>query len=497
MLKAGAKTLAFFAWEKHEAAARPDKPDKRMLAYERLSRKRNVFTKQSQKVSCRIQNLKKHSRKFQVNQKYKHTTKRNKKNKLNASAIHPLSVGVACCPHTQRGEEMEEKVNEKVIIISAKDLIKEKCIISYIESLTAEDMVSLVIEDPDRRLTDNILLAIASSDRIKNLEIKGNFRYKCVDGIAYSKSMVELIACPTGKTGKVMIPEGVRIIKARAFSKCKISAVKLPDSLVTIERSAFRGCRNLSEIDFGKGIKTLGSYSAEGIFANCNIQKLVLPPQIKAIGMAAFQNNNIQELLLPDGLEVIESNAFFNNPSLEEVTIPESVSKIKENAFPDVRKVHVKKYIPDLEFAITRSYVYGTATIETGGRELIIPKHPNAPIVMRSIIQNFIENERYEVPPTHDFARFAVERQETALQIFAKTKNENVKRYLKKNSKVIFKRLLQYGRNEEAVQMVQNDLMSKRTLKEILPEITEYPDVSAYILMKLNEDGQTKQKFVI
>lgn len=358
-------------------------------------------------------------------------------------------------------------------------------------------MVSLVIEDPDRRLTDNILLAIASSDRIKNLEIKGNFRYKCVDGIAYSKSMVELIACPTGKTGKVMIPEGVRIIKARAFSKCKIYAVKLPDSLVTIERSAFRGCRNLSEIDFGKGIKTLGSYSAEGIFANCNIQKLVLPPQIKAIGMAAFQNNNIQELLLPDGLEVIESNAFFNNPSLEEVTIPESVSKIKENAFPDVRKVHVKKYIPDLEFAITRSYVYGTATIETGGRELIIPKHPNAPIVMRSIIQNFIENERYEVPPTHDFARFAVERQETALQIFAKTKNENVKRYLKKNSKVIFKRLLQYGRNEEAVQMVQNDLMSKRTLKEILPEITEYPDVSAYILMKLNEDGQTKQKFVI
>lgn len=45
--------------------------------------------------------------------------------------------------------------------------------------------------------------------------------------------------------------------------------------------------------------------------------------------------------------------------------------------------------------------------------------------------------------------------------------------------------------------MVRNDLMSKRTLKEILPEITEYPDVSAYILMKLNEDEQTKQKFVI
>lgn len=374
--------------------------------------------------------------------------------------------------------------------------------ISYIESLTAGDMVSLVIEDPDRRLTDNMLLAIASSDRIKNLEIKGNFRYKCVDGIVYSKSMVDLIACPAGKTGKVIIPERVRIIKARAFSKCEISAVKLPDSLVTIERSAFRGCRNLSEIDFGKGIKTLGSYSAESIFANCNIQKLVLPPQIKSIGMAAFQNNNIQELILPDRLETIESNAFFNNPSLEEVVIPESVTEIRENVFSNVRKVHVKKYIPDLEFAITQSCIYsgiviGTVTIETDDRELIIPKHPKSPIEMKDIIKNFIENEKYEAPPTYIFAYSAVERQETALHIFAKTQNENTKKYLKKHSLVIFKRLLQYGRNEEAVQMVQNDLMSKRTLKEILPEITEYPDVSAYILMKLNEDGQTEQKFVI
>ncbi len=59
MLKAGAKALAFFAWKEQEAAARPDKPGKMMLAYERLSRKQNVFTKQSQKVSCRIQNFKK------------------------------------------------------------------------------------------------------------------------------------------------------------------------------------------------------------------------------------------------------------------------------------------------------------------------------------------------------------------------------------------------------------------------------------------------------
>lgn len=41
------------------------------------------------------------------------------KNKLNTSAIRPLSVGVVCCPQPQRGEKMEEKV----IIIAAKDLV--------------------------------------------------------------------------------------------------------------------------------------------------------------------------------------------------------------------------------------------------------------------------------------------------------------------------------------------------------------------------------------
>ena len=55
-------------------------------------------------------NQKKYSQKLQVRPNYRHTTKRNKKNKFNTSAIRSLSVGVACCPQTQRGEKMEEKV---------------------------------------------------------------------------------------------------------------------------------------------------------------------------------------------------------------------------------------------------------------------------------------------------------------------------------------------------------------------------------------------------
>ena len=76
---------------------------------------------------------------------------------------------------------MKEKAKGKIGIISVKDLIiKEKKASQYIKSLTKEGLLTLVIEDPDRKLTDNMLLTIASSNMIKNLEIKGNFRYKCV-----------------------------------------------------------------------------------------------------------------------------------------------------------------------------------------------------------------------------------------------------------------------------------------------------------------------------
>lgn len=141
--------------------------------------KKSILTGRAGRALRRLRSVsqKKYSRKFQVNQKYRHTTKRNKKiNSTPQLFVHCLLVSHAASSHKEE-KKMEEKDNEKVIIISAKDLIKEKCIISYIKSLTAGDMVSLVIEDQDRKLTDNMLLAIASSDRIENLEIKGNFRY--------------------------------------------------------------------------------------------------------------------------------------------------------------------------------------------------------------------------------------------------------------------------------------------------------------------------------
>lgn len=106
-------------------------------------------------------------------------------------------------------------------------------------------------------------------------------RYKTADGIIYSADMTTLIACPQMKTGKVVIPEGVKRIRKAAFSGSKISGVVFPDSLEKIEAEAFYGCENLEDIDFGHGLERIGENGCKNMFAGCAISKLVLPPQIK------------------------------------------------------------------------------------------------------------------------------------------------------------------------------------------------------------------------
>lgn len=190
----------------------------------------------------------------------------------------------------------------------------------------------VIIEDKKINYDDALLYNFCSRD-IEELESRVS-QYKTVDGILYSADMKTLIICPTGKTGTVVIPDGVTRIRKSAFSMSKISKVILPDSMIRLQNEAFYGCEYLKEIDFGHGIEHIGGNGNQHVFSGCSMKKLVFPPQVKEIGINAFFScGELKEVIFNEGLETIQRGAFRGCPRLTEIHLPASIKKVGPEAF--------------------------------------------------------------------------------------------------------------------------------------------------------------------
>lgn len=83
--------------------------------------------------------------------------------------------------------------------------------------------------------------------------------------------------------------------------------VDLPDSIQTIEDSAFQGCTSLYEITLWKGLTTI----EHGAFAYCsNLSKIVLPEGLTTVGNAAFAMASLTDVTLPKSLKKVGETAF-------------------------------------------------------------------------------------------------------------------------------------------------------------------------------------------
>lgn len=190
----------------------------------------------------------------------------------------------------------------------------------------------VIIEDENINYDDALLYNFCNRD-IEELESRVP-RYKTVDGILYSADMKTLILCPAGKTGTVVIPDGVTRIRKHAFSRSKISKVIFPDSMVSLQNEAFYGCAYLTEIDFGHGIEHIGGNGNQHVFSGCSMERLVFPPQVKEIGINAFFScGELKEVIFNEGLETIQRGAFRGCPRLTEIHLPTSIKKVGPEAF--------------------------------------------------------------------------------------------------------------------------------------------------------------------
>lgn len=333
---------------------------------------------------------------------------------------------------------------------------------------------------------------------------KENPYYKTVDGILYSKDGKSLILCPRGKDGTVDIPDGTEYICEKAFSRSRISAIKLPDSLKEIGPFAFDCCENLANIDFGHGIRYIGSESSSNIFRSCvSIEKVDIPSQVESIGNRLFLNcRNLKEIIVHNGLISIGELAFADT-KVERLSIPTTVERIGVSAMSEVKDIKIAKggnpfglicaVTKDPSLESNAEKLSDIVKIEYEGEgDLYLPKY------MTNEGINKVSSEISVYGYSDAFAGHTYEmgvasdvKQNIAIQIYQYTKDSGIASYLKRVSTSISKRLLKDGMEEALIGFIKTGLMTKNALKNTLKEANKInaTSVSAYILSMMDEDS--------
>ena len=169
----------------------------------------------------------------------------------------------------------------------------------------------------------------------------------------------------------VFLPNSITEIGASAFSNCeKLETINIPTSLTKIEEKTFYNCKALQMIDIPGVTSSIGNYA----FAECeNLEALNLSQSVKDLGndfikgcnnlieinvaegnpfyaslMGILYNKELSEMILaPKGIEFVElpptvktiPDDFFAYSRLTMITIPNSLTKIGDNAFAQCKNL--------------------------------------------------------------------------------------------------------------------------------------------------------------
>ena len=131
----------------------------------------------------------------------------------------------------------------------------------------------------------------------------------------------------------VSLPSGLKRIGSCAFLCTDIATINIPDSVRSIDASAFGLCYNLSEIILPNSVTYLG----ESIFNGCyNLEDVILSNSITIIPENTFSGcTSLENIAIFEGVEEIGKNAFKSCSGLASISLPYSLKVIEEGAFSD------------------------------------------------------------------------------------------------------------------------------------------------------------------
>ncbi len=216
-------------------------------------------------------------------------------------------------------------------------------------------------------------LAFYACDTLSEITIPGSVKIIEHSAFHYCKSLT-----------KVVIEDGVEIIRGQvdysnaspdygAFYACSaLREITIPGSVKTLKKGILPHCESLKKIIIEDGVEKISGggyyYGSKQMFdaflCRCDIlNEITIPGSVKIIEPYTFQYcKTLKKVIFKDGVETISENAFFGSNLIEEIVIPDSVTKITGPIFSRLYKLKVSGIKLSKHFFIEKGILYETAT---------------------------------------------------------------------------------------------------------------------------------------
>lgn len=343
----------------------------------------------------------------------------------------------------------------------------------------------------------------AGNTSIENIDINPkNKYYTSIDGIVYTADKKTLIRCPVGKSGKVVIPDGVTTIGRHAFRSCKISEVVIPDSVTEIGISAFTES-HIQDFTLGKGMTYIGKY----MFSTCkNIKHIHIPSHIKEIMSSAFSACNAEDIVLDEGVERIGLNAFeVSTANDTKIILPSSVKMIGDGALRNIKNVTLTNKIPPGFFMSLDTYESGADIyVKIRGKQYILPSQSHFQTIDDYVMSLPFDDQilwrqfKYITEPMERYEFIMRAYKAVDGDIEEQSKKEMLD-MLRDNQEYIINNYCKYRYEVEYfIFMLSLDICTRQTIEKIISfaDKTEGLSLKAYALDALNR-MDTKTDFEI
>ncbi len=171
----------------------------------------------------------------------------------------------------------------------------------------------------------------------------------------------------------VTLPETLKTVGKGAFSGCRITKVTIPQNVTVIERNAFDSCKSIIINESNK------SFSSDKYGVLFNKKKTVLiqyptrnsrtaykiPDTVKEISDEAFSGaSKLKSITLPSGVRTIGFYAFRGCKSLVSITLPKGITVINGGTFAECKSLR-SVIIPDTVTTLEYQAFYGCTSLKS------------------------------------------------------------------------------------------------------------------------------------